>query len=116
MSSGMSLSNLWPMLIGILPGITANVIGVMIASTQLSRLPRPAGLVLAGCGVNLFSYGATFCVRLLLMNGGLSGPNLSMVFGIVGFVSSLVYAVGLGLIISAAFVDRVPPRPPEEEL
>ena len=116
MSSGMPTSLLLQMLLISSPILLANGIGVMVASVMLTRYPRPAKLLLAGCGINLVASGLSHVVRGLiptLLSG--TGVSVQSLFVVSGVVSSVMYAAGLGLIITAVFVDRTHPQLPPED-
>lgn len=117
MSSGLPFSVLIQMLVTTLPTLLANSIGVVIASTMLTRYPRPARLVLAGCGLNLGALGASFFMRTFVaswITG--SGASAQTFFMITNFLTSMLYAIGIGLIIAAVFTDRTRPQPPDEDV
>lgn len=116
MSSGMPPSVMLQMLLISAPILLANTVGVMVASIMLTRYPRPAKFLLAGCGVNLAASGFSHIVRGLipsLLAG--SGVSVQSLFLVSGVMSSVMYAAGLGLIITAVFTDRTRPQLPPED-
>jgi hypothetical protein len=114
MSSGPSLSVMLQFIFATLPSVLVNVGGIVVASTMLTRYPRPARFVLAGCATNLFAYGLSFFLRTIAISwvGG-SGIEMQTYLLIGSLVSSVFYAIGFGLVITAAFIDRIPPQPPQ---
>lgn len=118
MSSGLPFSVLLQMLAAIVPTLLANSIGVVIASTMLTRYPKPAKLLMAGCGLNLAALGSGFALPMMVSPSwiGGSGASIQTFYMITSFVTSMLYAIGLGLIITAVFTDRTRPQPPDENV
>ncbi|HET6422958.1 MAG TPA: hypothetical protein VFG20_04700 [Planctomycetaceae bacterium] len=115
MGAGLSLPLLLQMLAATLPALLTNGAGLVIASMMLTRYPRPARLLLAGCGINLATIGLSFFLRTFVASWitGSSG-SAQMFYFTTSIVSGVCYAIGLGFIIAAVFADRVPALPPEE--
>ena len=96
-----------------LPILIIWLIGTCFAIARWQRHPRVSVFVLCACvmsvGAMLFQFvGQFFLVRMLDID------HVGRVFMVMGIVSSGVHAVAIGLLISAAFVDRsvaTPPRP-----
>lgn len=90
------------------------VVGAVIASTHLTRYPRPAWLALAGCGLCLLAGGAGL-LQHVIIRGNMGIPDEAMMFiGIISWITRVVYLAGFGMVFAAVFVDRRCSEPPSE--
>ena len=99
-----------------IPVMLVWVVGIVVALTQLGARPRAAGFALVGLGGTLVTHLVMVPVQVLLpayfaSTGELD--QLSMVFGVISVVSSLLHAVWWGLVVAAVFVGESGPTPAE---
>jgi hypothetical protein len=97
------------------PWCVALFVGLVVAIVRRRHCRRPANRAIAGLAVMgsdlLLMPPAHFLLsQYLLMTLGLAPDAVDLAFSVLSGVSSLAMAVGVALLLSAAFVDR-PPAP-----
>jgi uncharacterized membrane protein YccC len=95
------------------PLIVVCFLGLILALTQINRLPRAAAFVVAGLGLYLLiglsqSFAQPFVQSLLMQttNRGRGPLNFSLVSASIAFSFNIFRAVAIALVAYAAFVDR----------
>lgn len=107
-------SVIWMMLPHWLPHGIVAVIGLILGSLWLTRAPRPAAMLLAGCGLQLLCMGGS--ISLMMLSLGSSGASWMGLANWGQYGLSLVGAVCDALIVAAVLIDRTPRfAPPSEE-
>lgn len=103
-------SSLFMQLAAQAPTLLVEAAAVALAVVFWRRWPIPCLLTLLGSGLMLaISIGRTalFLAAVRLQADlGWTHQQLGVFYGVVGFVSSLGYALGLGLVITAVFWGR----------
>jgi len=93
-----------------LPALLVYLAVMILAVVFWRRCPAATMLVLPAAGLLLLSLVVwTFAVQYIARSFGRWGwshTRLSVVWSVAGLVNSFVHAVGLSLIVSAAFVAR----------
>jgi len=92
------------------PVLLVYVIGAVMAIVNLQRYPGAARLTLAGC-VLLFviAVAQAFAFQYVIFERaqlGWTAANVGVVFTVLGVITSLMHAAGLGLLLAAAFAGR----------
>jgi hypothetical protein len=97
------------------PLIVVCFLGLILALTQINRVPRVAALVVAGLGLYLVAgmlqtFTQPLLQSMLMQNANRgNGPmNFQLISGVVGFSYNIVRGIALALVAYAAFVDRPP--------
>lgn len=95
------------------PVVLVYLAGVLFALVFWRRSPRSCLLVLLGCALLLLvTVGQTFAVQFVVHNYfdmDLDHRGLSGTLFVVGLMGTFLRALGLGLLLTAAFVGRGPP-------
>ncbi len=102
----------WLMYAG--PSLLMYTVGIIIASTQLTRYPKPALFALAGCGIHALSTGMSLMSFVFIRSSGWAGSQIGTLMTALSLLSSLMHMVGFGLLFAAVFVSRQAPEPPPE--
>lgn len=104
------LNPLLGQLITLCPVLLVYVIGMALAVRNWQRYPAVGLLVLCGTGVLFAStVGGTFVIQFIVrMHGewGWQPERMNTVFMAIGFLSSVLHAVGIALLLAAAFSGR----------
>jgi hypothetical protein len=106
--------DLVPVLLGQLlgrgPVLLAYLIAIGVAVVLRPRAPSASNLVMAGCGVSLLtSLGtalASSWVMVRAIESGMPSSAMGMAHSVIGITAGLAHAVGLSLLVAAAFTDR----------
>lgn len=99
-------STLWPvMLLGAIVSLGTYLAGFFFALTYRSNSRRASNYVLFGLAV-LFLGWIVGYIGPALMTQFVTPANLTLVMMCVNLFSSITFAAGIGLLITAAFVDR----------
>jgi hypothetical protein len=113
MSSTMNMTSVLTSLGVQFPLIVVCFLGLILALTQINRVPRAASFVIAGLGLYLVVGILQTFTQPLLQNMFLQsvnprrGPmNFSLVFAAASFSFNLVRGIAIALVAYAAFVDR----------
>jgi hypothetical protein len=98
-------------LVGQAPGFLVFLAGIGAAIIHYGRAPSAAQLVIAGCATCIVTriVSTVAFAWITSSRGDRSMADIGAATSLVGGVTSLVGAVGVGLIIVAAFTGR-PPR------
>jgi hypothetical protein len=90
------------------PTILVYIIGLVLAVVM--RPQAPVAFTLAMCGFLLLlviGLAHPFAVQyIILSNDGSSSVRLGQVFAVVGFITSVLHAAGLGLLTAGLFTQR----------
>ena len=93
------------------PSLVAYLLAIGVAAWWMNQYPRPAMLVIAGFGILLvLSLVYPIVQNLIIRN--VESRNYGTLFGVIGFVTSIIRMLAYVSLLLAAFVDRpsVPPR------
>jgi hypothetical protein len=111
---GSFLSFVWQQFPVQAPSLITYLVGLFLAVASLRRCPGPAVLVLLATGLLLLTtIGGTLVQSYLIQGqtrGGLGMQRVALVMSLVAIVRSLAHALGIGLLLAAAFAGRG--RPP----
>ncbi len=81
------------------PGILVYVIGMVLLGVNLKRLGQGAVLGLIGCGLLLLTMVGGSALQVWVMNQG-STSQIGMSMMTVGALTSLMHALGIGLLVA----------------
>ncbi len=84
---------------------------MVLAVLRMQRHPKASKLLLAGASISVVVTLVGTALGLLpgyLIGQGRSPSEISLLMGIIGGGSTLVSAVGLGLVVASVFLDREP--------
>ncbi len=90
------------------PTFAVLLCGILLALVRRRRYPTASMLLAVGLGLILFDYAASYTQAYSWAIDYAFGPSASN-FVAASFVSGAVAAVAFGLIIAAAFAERVQP-------
>ncbi len=96
-----------------LPALIAEVVLLTLALMRWSRHPRVSMLATAGASLLLFDgvFSAFFVlVPLKMQEQGLTAADMGKVLGVMGLARSVIFAVGIGLLVGAVFAERGAPQ------
>lgn len=97
-------------LLGQSPMVLAYLIGMILAMVFWRRCPSTAVLVLLGSGLLLLmSVGGNFVFQYVVQSGqgwGWRDEKIRTVLTTLGFVNSVIGALGFALLLAAAFAGR----------
>ncbi|MGV3620852.1 MAG: hypothetical protein ACO1OB_08545 [Archangium sp.] len=107
-------SSMLPMVLGslvaALPQLLVLVAALIIAMNKWSTLPTVGMYVAAGAGVllltTLISRGVLTALPVMWMQNGVSSGDVGLRMTGVSVVTSLLHAIGLGLLVAAVFAQR----------
>ena len=108
--NAMLMQMLW-----IVPIFLVCLFGLVLAISRWGRHPRAALLVTLGVSVLLVAAVCQSVVYTFIMPRVMAGhpaASASTIYGVVGFLFSLLHQSGLVLLILAAFAGRKPAAPP----
>jgi hypothetical protein len=109
-------SSLWPvMILGAIVSLGTYIVGFFFALTYRSNSRRASNFVLAGLGVLFIGWIAGYLGPAVLAQT-LPPANLAFVMMSVNLLSSITFACGIALLITAAFVDRQHPLAPPSDV
>ena len=98
------------------PVLLVYVTGIVLAIVSWRRCPTPSLLALIACVLLSFlSVVQPFITNYVIQSRvqmGWSNEKLGYFFSGFGLFTSLVYAIGLGLLLAAVFVPRKPNKQP----
>lgn len=104
------LTELAHMVVPVAPLLGVYVVGLIVAATHRRRSPHAAALVFAAASVMIFALVVQrvvfFVVPRMLMRQGWMAEDVRWTFTVSGFVTSALSAVGVFLLILAAFAGR----------
>ena len=86
-----------------LPSMAVMVVGLIVAIARWQRHPRVSLLLVVALLAQLLTSFTQPIAQNILIGTGASASELGLYFAILGIVSSIEYAVSLGLILWAAF-------------
>lgn len=88
------------------PGLVVCAVGVVLGLMWLRRSPLPAILALIGCGLMVVTSLGVAVVQALLFDRRANDIEFTRAMTAVAVLGSAGRAVGLGLLVAAAFVGR----------
>jgi hypothetical protein len=104
-----SVANLWGLLMSA-PVYIIWIAGIVIAAVRWSRHPRVSLLAISGLAILLVrEVVATLLnpwLQITLVHRGIAMGRLSVIFGLVVLMGSLIRALGWGLVLAALFTKR----------
>ncbi len=104
-----SLVNIWGLLVSS-PVYIVWIVGIVIAAARWTRHPRVSLLAICGLVVLLIQDSLWTLInpwlQMTVLRGGIRMTQLSLVLGVIGFVGSLIRALGWGLVLGALFSTR----------
>jgi hypothetical protein len=90
------------------PVLIVYLVGIALALVFLRRCPLPAALAAVSLGLFLFTRIAATLFQVYLFHSGRAAMDLARIMTGVAVVTSLLHAVGLGLLLTAVFIQRTP--------
>src|SRR5262245_59106845 len=112
--SSAGTSELLTMMLPVLPLVLVWLCGLLYAVVSWRRHPSVSGMVCAGCGLLLLNLvGGQLLVWLVLQQQaamGLPASQLSLSLGTIALLRSVLSAVGVALLLVAAFGWRGGPQ------
>lgn len=94
------------------PSLVMYIIGCVIASTHLTRYPRPAWLALIGCGLLAMTNLTSLLMYAVIASQGSLFGSTTIFMTALNVVMNAFHLLGFGLVFAAVFLDRRRPEPP----
>ncbi|MGB7158098.1 MAG: hypothetical protein WBD40_08530 [Tepidisphaeraceae bacterium] len=108
----MNLSSTFMIIVGqlatSLPMLLVYIGGIVWALLCWRRAPRAAGLATAGLALMLITHVGSAALQgyFISNRGAAPASNLAQAMMVVGFASTLLRALGMGLLVAAVFANR----------
>src|SRR5688572_8508459 len=110
------MQNVWTVFFGQLltqmPLLLVYVVGIVLAAAWARRAPLAAMLTLVGLGIMLVAtVGQMFMQNYLITGRNRTAMSIGQMFQWLSLGSSILRAIGLGMVVGGVFANRPPPEP-----